>query len=211
MVLVKICGITNLEDALSAIEAGADALGFNFYKKSPRYIEPLRAREIIERLPSSILNVGVFVNEAFAKDVERITLEANLNAVQLHGDETPAYCSELKNYSVIKAFRVHSEFRPEDVLKFEVNSILLDTYSREAHGGTGKIFDWQVAKETQKLFSKLFLAGGLTPENVVEAIRQINPYAVDACSGLEITKGKKDARKVQAFIRAVRRAENNLL
>lgn len=210
MVLIKICGITNLEDALTAIEAGADALGFNFYKKSLRYIEPVKAREIIERLPASILNVGVFVNENSTKDIERILHEAGLNAVQLHGDELPAYCSELRNYRVIKAFRVNKEFRPEDVLKFEVDSVLLDTYSRETHGGTGKIFDWQIAKETQKLFPKLFLAGGLTHENVAEAIRQINPYGVDACSGLEITGGKKDAIKVQKFIKEVRRAENNV-
>lgn len=211
MTLIKICGITNLEDALMAIEAGTDALGFNFYKKSPRYIEPAKTREIIERLPSSILNVGVFVNEDSAKDVERIAYEAKLNAVQLHGDEMPSYCSELKSLRVIKAFRVNSKFRPEEVLEFEVDSILLDTYSRRMKGGTGKIFDWEVAKETQKLFPRLFLAGGLTPENVAEAIKQIKPYAVDACSGLEISNGKKYAIKVESFIRAVRRAENNLL
>lgn len=206
MVLIKICGITNLEDTFSAIEAGADALGFNFYKKSPRYIEPAKAREIIEQIPASILSVGVFVNEKSAKDIERIAHEAGLNAVQLHGDELPAYCSQLKSYRVIKAFRVNTEFRPEDVLQFEVDSVLLDTYSREEHGGTGKIFDWKIAAETRKLFPRLFLAGGLTPENVAEAIKQINPYGVDACSGLEITGGKKDAIKVQKFIEAVRRA-----
>jgi phosphoribosylanthranilate isomerase len=211
MPLIKICGITNLEDALVSIEAGADALGFNFYKKSPRYIEPVKAREIIERLPVSVLNVGVFVNENSPEDVAGIAQEVKLNAVQLHGEESPEYCAGLKSYHVIKAFRVSPRFKSEDVLKFKVDSILLDTYSREAQGGTGEIFDWSIAAETQNLFPKVFLAGGLAPENIARAIRQVNPYAVDVCSGLEVINGKKDARKVQAFIQAVRNAENNLL
>lgn len=207
MVLIKICGITNLEDALLSIEAGADALGFNFYKRSPRYIEPESAREIIAQLPVSILSVGVFVNEDSPEDVARIAEEAKLNAVQLHGEETPQYCVALKGYRVIKALRVSSDFNPKDVLKFEVDAVLLDAYSREAHGGTGKTFKWSIATQTQRLIPKLFLAGGLTPENVAEAIMQIRPYAVDACSSLEIKHGKKDIAKVKAFIKAVREAD----
>lgn len=210
MTVIKICGITNLEDALLSIEAGADALGFNFYKRSPRYIEPAKAREIIERLPDSILNVGVFVNEELPDDVARIAYEVNLNAVQLHGEESNEYCVALKNYRVIKAFRVSDDFKPEDILKFEVDAVLLDAYSRDEHGGTGKIFDWRIARETQKLFPKLFLAGGLTPDNVSEAIKEVKPYAVDACSGIEITKGKKDSAKVKAFVQAVRSTQDKV-
>lgn len=210
MPLIKICGITNLEDALLSIEAGAYALGFNFYKRSPRYIEPAKAREIIEKLPDSILNVGVFVNEELPDDVARITYEAKLNAVQLHGEESNEYCAALKNYRVIKALRVSDDFKPEDVLKFDVDAILLDAYSRDEHGGTGKIFDWRIARETQKLFPKLFLAGGLTPDNISEAIKEVKPYAVDACSGLEITNGKKDSAKVKAFVQAVRSTQDKV-
>jgi phosphoribosylanthranilate isomerase len=204
MTLVKICGITNLEDALVSIEAGADALGFNFYKRSPRYIEPHEAKKIILQLPNSVLNVGVFVNEDAPEDVALIADEAKLNAVQLHGEESPSYCDELKKYHVIKALRVSDEFKPEDVLKFNVEAILLDAYSRDAYGGIGKVFDWTIARETQKKFPKLFLAGGLTPDNVAQAIKQVEPYAVDACSSLEITHGKKDATKVREFVKAIR-------
>jgi len=203
MTLIKICGITNLEDALSSISAGADALGFNFYKRSPRYIEPNKAREIIQQLPHTVLNVGVFVNENTTEEVARIADQVKLNAVQLHGEESPSYCAELKSFNVIKAFRVSDDFKPEDVLKFDVSAVLLDAYSRDARGGTGKVFDWGVAKETQKIFPKVFLAGGLTPDNVADAIRQIKPYAVDACSSLEIARGKKDAGKIKAFVNAV--------
>jgi phosphoribosylanthranilate isomerase len=204
MTLVKICGITNLEDALVSIEAGADALGFNFYKHSPRYIAPTKVLEIIKQLPDSVLKVGIFVNEDSPKDVTQIAGDARLDAVQLHGEEPPSYCHELKSYHVIKALRVSDDFKPEDVLKFNVEAILLDTYSRKAHGGTGKAFDWAIAKETQKIFPKLFLAGGLTPDNVAEAIKQVRPFAVDVCSSLEIIHGKKDATKVEAFVQAVR-------
>jgi phosphoribosylanthranilate isomerase len=207
MTLIKICGITNLEDALASIEAGADALGFNFYRRSPRYIEPECAREIIEQLPYSIFNVGVFVNEKTPDDVARIADKAMLDAVQLHGEESPEYCHALRERNVIKALRVGPVFKAEDVLKFETDAILLDSYSRDAHGGTGKIFDWTLAAEVQKLASKLFLAGGLTPENVSEAILQVSPFAVDVCSNLESSLGKKDVSRVTAFIKTVREAE----
>lgn len=208
MTLVKICGITNLEDALASIEAGADALGFNFYPRSPRYIAPQTARAIVEQLPSSVFNVGVFVNEKIPDDVARIADEAMLDGVQLHGEESPEYCHALHERNVIKVLRVGSGFKPEDVLKFETDAILLDAYSRDSRGGTGKVFDWSLAAEVQKLKSKLFLAGGLTPDNVAEAILQVGPFAVDACSSLERSPGKKDFSRVSAFIKAAREAYN---
>lgn len=205
MTKVKICGITNLEDALLSAKFGADALGFNFYKKSPRYIEPEKAREIIDQLPDTILKVGVFVNETL-ETVAEITQTANLNAIQLHGEETPEFCREIKlktNLEIIKAFRVSPEFVPEDVLKYEVDAILLDAYNPKEHGGTGETFDWDIAKKVQEIFPKMYLAGGLNNENIGIAIGDVKPFAVDACSGIESEKGKKDDDEVDEFIRQI--------
>ena len=203
MTKVKICGITNLEDALLAVKFGADALGFNFYEKSPRYIRPEKAREIIDQLPENILKVGVFVNEEMNKVVD-IAGAAGLDAVQLHGEETPEFAAELKIKSgleIIKAFRVSPDFKPGDILKYKVDAVLLDAYSPNEHGGTGETFDWTMAR---KIGSKMYLAGGLSPENIAEAIAAVRPYAVDACSRLEITKGVKDQDKVKRFIENVK-------
>jgi phosphoribosylanthranilate isomerase len=202
MTRVKICGITNSEDALLSAKFGADALGFNFYAKSPRYIAPEKAREISERLPPEILKVGVFVNESPDKICE-IAETAKLDAIQLHGEETPEFINELKaktNLEIIKAFRASPEFKPEDVLQYEVDAILLDAYSPQEHGGTGEIFDWEIAKKVQEIFPKMYLAGGLSAENVAEAIKSVQPFAVDACSCLESEKGKKNSEKVKSFI-----------
>ena len=177
MTKVKICGITNLEDALVSAKFGADALGFNFYEKSPRYISPEKAREIIEQLPKEILKVGVFVNESLEKIVE-IAKTAKLDAIQLHGEETPEFVRELKqktNLEIIKAFRVSPDFKPEDVLKYEMDAILLDAYSPKEHGGTGETFDWEIAKKVQKIFPKMYLAGGLSAENILEAVEKVKP------------------------------------
>ncbi len=202
MTKIKICGITNLNDALLSAKFGADALGFNFYKKSPRFISPEKAREIIERLPPEILKVGVFVNESLDKICE--TAETvKLDAIQLHGEETPEFSRELKaktNLEIIKAFRVSENFRAEDVLQYEVNAVLLDAYSTKEHGGTGETFDWEMAKKVQEIVSKLYLAGGLSAENVAEAVTKVKPFAVDACSLLEREKGLKESAKVRDFI-----------
>ncbi len=202
MTKVKICGITNLNDALLSAKFGADALGFNFYKKSPRFISPEKAREIIERLPPEILKVGVFVNESLDKICE--TAETvKLDAIQLHGEETPEFSRELKaktNLEIIKALRVSENFRAEDVLQYEVDAVLLDAYSTKEHGGTGETFDWEMAKKVQEIVSKLYLAGGLSAENVAEAVTKVKPFAVDACSLLEREKGLKDSAKVRDFI-----------
>jgi len=161
MTKVKICGITNLEDALISAKFGADALGFNLYDKSPRYISPENAREIIERLPKKVLKVGVFVNESLEK-IEAISAIAKLDALQLHGEETPEFAKELKsktNLEIIKAFRVSPEFKPEDVLQYKTDAILLDAYNPKEHGGTGETFDWEIAKKVRKIYPKMYLAG----------------------------------------------------
>ena len=208
MTLIKICGITNLEDALAAVAAGADALGFNFYKPSPRYITPLQAGEIVAQLPESILTVGVFVNEPSPEEVQAIAGEAGIGALQLHGDESPEYCGELasRNY-VIKTFAVSDTFDPQMVQRYEVEAIMLDTRDNRLRGGTGRVFDWSIAEEVNKLVSKLYLAGGLSPENAAEAVSSVRPYAVDACSALEDKPGRKNHERMRAFVRSVRRVE----
>jgi phosphoribosylanthranilate isomerase len=204
MTLVKICGITNLSDARACIEAGADALGFNFYRKSPRFIEPALVREIVEQLPDNILTVGVFVNEESPAAVERIANEAGVEGLQLHGEESPEYCESLNNRFVIKAMRVDEKFDPQSPTKYKVSAIMLDGFHPELKGGTGRVTDWVVSREVRELVPKLFLAGGLSPENVASAITAVEPYAVDACSALEISPGKKDPDRVRAFVNAVK-------
>ena len=206
MTKVKICGITNLEDALLSAKFGADALGFNFYEKSPRYIAPEKAREIIKELPQEILKVGVFVNEDLKKIV-RIAETAKLDALQLHGEETPEFVRQLKqktNLELIKAFRVSPDFAPEDVLNYETDAILLDAYSPKEHGGTGETFDWEIAKKVQEIFPKMYLAGGLNHENVIRAIYDTKAFAVDVCSGIEIEKGLKDKIELINFVSKVK-------
>jgi phosphoribosylanthranilate isomerase len=204
MTFVKICGITNLADALTAVGAGADALGFNFYPKSPRYIDPQTAREIVDQLPRHVLTVGVFVNEESPEIVRQIATEAGVGALQLHGDESPDYCKALADQYVIKALAVGSEFNVQQAIKYNVNAILLDTRDGKLRGGTGRVFDWSIAREVSEVVPRLFLAGGLSPENVEEAIACVNPYAVDACSALEDVPGKKNHERLRAFIKSVR-------
>ena len=207
MTLVKVCGITNTEDALASVEAGAHALGFNFYRRSPRYVDPARVREIVERLPTEILCVGVFVNEE-CEAVARIVEESSVGAAQLHGDESPAYCDALSGLRLIKALRVGDEFTPEQASGYGVEAILLDSFSASARGGTGRTFDWSLARRTREVVPRLYLAGGLTPENVAEAISSVAPYAVDVCSGVESRPGVKNPARVREFFAAVRRASN---
>lgn len=210
MTRVKICGITNSEDALLSAKFGADALGFNFYAKSARYIAPEKAREISERLPPEILKVGVFVNESPDKICE-IAETAKLDAIQLHGEETPEFARDIKartNLKIIKAFRVSPEFKPEDVLQYEVDAILLDAYSPQEHGGTGETFDWKIAKRFEELkenLPRLYVAGGISSDNVGFAINYFHPFAIDVCSGIELEKGKKDKVKL---INLIKRAKN---
>ncbi|HEY3037499.1 MAG TPA: phosphoribosylanthranilate isomerase [Pyrinomonadaceae bacterium] len=209
MSLVKICGITNLDDALAALDAGADALGFNFYPPSPRYITPEAAQAIIAGLPAEgltdVLTVGVFVNEALDV-VKRIVSETGVSALQLHGTESPEYCKALEGLYLIKVFATSSEFKPETVLDYEVQAIMLDAFDKGTFGGTGKLSNWDIARKTRDLFPMLFLAGGLSAENVGEAIERVNPYAVDACSLIERMPGRKDHTRMRAFVAAVRAA-----
>jgi phosphoribosylanthranilate isomerase len=206
--LVKICGITNLEDALAAVAAGAKALGFNFYRSSSRYIEPRAARAIIDELGGNdLLTVGVFVNEKTPELIEQVAEEAGVRALQLHGDESPDYCRALKRQRVIKVLRVTPDFIPERALDYKVDSIMLDAFDKDLRGGTGQTIDWSIARRTRELVPKLFLAGGLSPENVAAAIAAVGPYAVDACSALETSPGKKDARRMREFVIAANAPE----
>lgn len=210
MTKVKICGITNLEDALVSAKFGADALGFNFYEKSPRYILPEKAAEICAELPTEILKVGVFVNESKDK-ILKIAVQVPLDAVQLHGDESPKFIHTLKgNFSgeIIKALRVSDDFQPADVLNFEADAILLDAYSKSEYGGTGETFNWKIAKKVCEIFPKMYLAGGLSSRNIQAAVQYASPYAVDSCSLLEIEKGIKDLQEVSKFLSAVKEIDD---
>ena len=201
MVKVKICGITNLEDAFVAAKAGADALGFVFFHKSPRHIFPEQAAGIISRLPPFVQTVGLFVNEDLAT-VNATADLCGLDLVQLHGEETPEYC-HLVNRRVIKAFRVKAMTSLADMKNYRVAASLLDAWSPTAHGGTGKTFNWEIAAAAVSS-ERIILAGGLTPENVGGAIVAVKPYAVDVSSGVESAPGKKDAELIQRFFRSIR-------
>ena len=204
MTFVKICGITNLDDALAAVNAGADALGFNFYKPSPRFIDPQHAREIVSELPSPVMAVGVFVNEE-TDSLRNIANAAGVTAVQLHGDESVKYCRDLaSDYHVIKTFAVTEHFDTGVVHEYDVEAIMLDTKHAKLRGGTGRVFDWTIAQKIRPLVEKLYLAGGLSPENIADAIETVRPFAVDACSTIEKEPGKKDHARMRAFLDAVR-------
>jgi len=205
---VKICGITNLEDAVAAIEAGADELGFNFYKKSPRYISPVDARRIVEKLPAAELKVGVFVNESLDQ-ILKIANKVGLKAIQLHGNESHEFVSQLHRKTekeIIKAVRPDEGFDLGDIMDFEAHAILVDSSSGDKFGGSGKLADWDFAVDVWTMHGTVYLAGGLSEANVAEAVRYVKPYAVDACSRLESTPGKKDSTKVAAFIKAAKEA-----
>jgi indole-3-glycerol phosphate synthase/phosphoribosylanthranilate isomerase len=212
-VWVKICGITNLEDAQAAIEAGADMLGFNFYKHSARFIEPGAASEIIGAIRSqtnprdrAVSMIGVFVDES-SDEVARIAEEVNLDGLQLHGDEAIEYCKRVKKKApqrfLIKAFSTPS-VELEALRKYTTEAVMIDAFDANLKGGTGKLADWTAAKKIAERIPRVFLAGGLSPENVVEAIAAVEPYAVDACSSLEISPGKKSAKRMKEFVHAVR-------
>jgi len=199
---VKICGITNQADAQVAIEARADALGFVFYPKSPRHLAVPAAAEIAKQLPGFVLKVGVFVN-ALKADVLRAIGECGLNLLQFHGSEPPEYCLQFGLMSM-KAFRMRDAATLKELRQYQTSAWLLDAYSPEAAGGTGEKFNWDLAVAAQKFGKPIFLAGGLTPENVAEAVRKVRPFGVDVSSGVEISPGKKDPAKVRAFINAAK-------
>ena len=201
---VKICGITNLADALLAAELGADALGFIFYARSPRAVTPGVARQIIAQLPPLVLSVGVFVNEEAALVLE-VAEMVRLDWLQLHGEEPPEYCRAL-NRNVLKAIRVRDQ---ESLARMQpyrglVRAFLLDTYASSQRGGTGESFDWSLAKQAQAN-GPVVLAGGLRPDNVAAAIQAASPQAVDVASGVEAAPGKKDPQKLRDFFRAIKK------
>jgi phosphoribosylanthranilate isomerase len=202
--IVKICGITSVADGLAAAEAGADALGLMFYEPSPRNVSLAAAAEIARQLPPFVIKVGVFVN-APEELVLRAIGECGLNIVQFHGDETPEYC-ELFPVMTLKAFRIKDAGSLKRLPDFETDAWLLDAHVSDKPGGTGEKFNWDLAIEAQKMGKPIFLAGGLTPENVAEAVRQVRPYGVDVSSGVESSPGKKDHAKVRAFIQAAKQA-----
>ena len=201
---VKICGITNVEDAAVAVEAGADAVGFVFHRKSPRAVEPALVKWIVATLPPLVTPVGVFVNEDVAT-VRAMMDDCGLALAQLHGDETAAYCEELAR-PVMKALRLKDRGSFLALAEFQgragVRGFILDSFSENVYGGTGEVTDWDLAAEAAKS-ATIVLAGGLTPENVAEAIRTVHPYGVDVSSGVESVPGKKDHGKVRAFLQAV--------
>ena len=196
-VKVKVCGMTSLKDALNAVEGGADAVGFIFYKKSPRSVTMKTVREIALELPPFVDTVGVFVDET-AEQINKIADYCNLDIIQLHGNESPTFCKKIRR-KVIKAFRIKDMQSVKKLSSFQVSGFLLDTFSENLHGGTGKVFDWNLALPAKK-FGPVIMAGGLTPNNVQQAVRQIRPYGVDVCSGVESEPGIKDHKKVRAFL-----------
>ncbi|MCI0626829.1 MAG: phosphoribosylanthranilate isomerase [Acidobacteria bacterium] len=209
MVRVKICGITNLDDARAAIDFGADALGFNFYKRSPRYIEPANAKPIIEALPPLISLVGIFADEFSPERILSIAHAIGVGTIQLHGSESPEYVKKISEVRIIKAFRVDERFDLTQLAAYRVGAYLLDAYDAKQLGGTGQTFNWDVAVQA-KQHGRVILAGGLTAENVADAILQVRPYAIDVCSGAESKPGRKDLQKMEALFREVHRARSVL-
>lgn len=202
---VKVCGITRIEDALAAARCGAHAIGLVFYRPSPRYVGPDHAGKIIRALPPFVTAVGLFV-DASANEVRAVLAQAPVSLLQFHGAESPVFCRQFE-LPYIKAVRVRAGV---DLLQYaqdypDAKALLLDAYVETAYGGTGAIFDWSVIPETLPL--PIVLSGGLTPDNVGEAIRAVHPWAVDVSSGVEAEKGTKDAAKVAAFISGVRNAD----
>lgn len=212
MLKVKICGLTNLDDTKLACKLGADAVGFIFYNKSPRFVAPEKIRDVLDKIPTSVVRVGVFVNHPI-ESVRSLCEELSLDFAQLHGDESADYCAQL-GFPFIKVFRVGKNFKPKQMAAWQdtlenmdatslfSQAFLLDTYRDHQFGGTGVTFDWEIARQA-KAFGRLILSGGLDEDNVANAVREVMPYAVDVCSGVELEPGKKDPAKLTEFFRQV--------
>jgi len=199
MIQVKICGITNLKDALCAAENGVAAVGFIFHSPSPRCIDPLKATDIINELPDGLVKVGVFVNEA-AEEVKRIYDDCRLDMIQLHGDESPEYCRHFPKSHVIKALELKNEDDLKKAALYSVDAILLDSRHAGLYGGTGKTMDWNLASQVSR---PLILSGGLKEENVMDALQKVHPAALDINSGVESSPGKKDHAKIARIMRII--------
>ena len=198
---IKICGITNEADAAAAVHAGTDALGFNFYEGSPRYVEPGLVADIVAGLPPFVVTVGVFVNAPLGA-VREVCGATGIQVAQLHGDESPGFCRELDR-PVIKALRVRDESWRSDAAGYPVSAVLLDTFVEDRYGGTGRTFDWRLVENSPH---RVILSGGLNPDNVAEAVRKVRPYGVDTGSGVEREPGRKDHGKILAFVESARRS-----
>lgn len=203
-VKVKICGMTNAPDALAAVDAGADLLGFVFYENSPRYVPIEVATQVIRQLPPFVVKTGVFV-DAPPDFVLRAIAECHLDLLQFHGEETPQYCTQFGLMS-IKAFRIRDASSLQLLTEYPTDAWLLDAYAPDKIGGTGEQFNWDLAVEAQKLGRPVFLAGGLNPSNISQAVQRVRPYGVDVSSGVEKSPGKKDPEKMRAFVQAAKAA-----
>lgn len=206
---VKICGLTRLPDALAAVEAGADALGFMFFEGSKRFLQPADAAQIIRALPPFVAKVGVFVN-ASADTVRATIAECGLDTLQFHGEETPAFCRQFAPLKVVKAFRVQNAESLRPLPDYAVDAWLLDSHVPGQRGGTGEKFNWDLACQAKELGRPVILAGGLTSENVADAVQQVWPFGVDVSSGVESAPGQKDAGLVRRFVAIVREMEQEL-
>ena len=207
---IKICGITNGDDATACAELGAAMIGLNFYPESPRYVEPKAARRIVEALPARVCAVGVFV-DASTREIRSVAELTGIRSVQLHGDFAPEVCSELAHeFRVIRAFSTDAQFRPENISAYQDCDVLLDAHHPHLRGGTGHTCDWSSARATLPFTRFLILSGGLNAQNVVRAIKAVGPHAVDVCSGVESAPDMKDHRAIKDFTCAVRMAEQSL-
>ncbi len=202
MIQTKICGITRLEDALCAAENGAAAVGFIFYPASPRYIDPQKALEIIDRLPKHLVKVGVFVNTP-SEEVKRIYHQCRPDMIQLHGDETPAYCRQFSGQWIIKALELKNSEDQEKASAYDVSAILVDSRHAGLYGGTGKTSNWKLAT---RMTQPLILSGGLKEENILDALRIVHPAALDINSGVESAPGKKDHEKISRIMQIIKQA-----
>src|SRR6266542_4559517 len=204
---IKICGITNGNDARAAIAAGADALGFIFYEQSPRHISIAAVAKIARELPPFVSRVGVFVDPT-EKLIAEAQAECGLDALQFHGQESPAFCEQFANYKIIKSFRIQNAESLRALPAYQTTAWLLDSHVPGQLGGTGTQFNWELAGEARKLGRPIILAGGLTASNVAEAVRKVQPYAVDVSTGVESAPGRKDPGKLREFITAVLKADS---
>ncbi|NQT47270.1 MAG: phosphoribosylanthranilate isomerase [Candidatus Omnitrophica bacterium] len=203
MTLVKICGITNSRDADTAVKAGADALGFVFWRKSPRAIDLATAQGIIKDLPPSVCKVALFVDEDKERVRETISL-MGVDTIQLHGNESPEYCDGFKGLRIIKAFRMKDEAVLDSIKKYKTDYLLLDAYVEGVPGGSGEQFNWDLAVRAKGCGKPIILAGGLNPGNIKEAIKRVDPFMVDVSSGVETAPGEKDPKLIEKFIKTVK-------
>lgn len=207
---VKVCGVTKLDNAMECVEVGVDALGLNFYEPSPRFLSIEKAAEITRHLPPFVARVGLFVDSD--EDFVRETIDrTGINTLQFHGNETPEFCSKFAPMKVIKAFRMQGSQTLNELAQYNVDAFLLDSFAPDSPGGTGMIFNWELAREAKDEGKPIILAGGLDPENIAEAIHETWPYAVDVASGVESEKGVKDIRLVRRLIETVRQVEHEIL